>query len=111
MSDDPKYDVAISFLAKDEAIARDLADKLEASGLKVFFFPRNQEELAGTNGIESMRDAYDSTHIDQLFSARSSVTPLIAATRALEQPRWLPLEFRQGPRRQIFYRKVGSLPN
>jgi hypothetical protein len=47
MTDEPKYDAAISFLAKDEATAKGLADRLESSGLKVFFFPRNQEELAG----------------------------------------------------------------
>ncbi|MFZ3307871.1 MAG: TIR domain-containing protein [Xanthobacteraceae bacterium] len=58
MSDDPKYDVAISFLAKDEATGRTIADKLEASGFNVFFFPRNQEELAGTNGMETMREPF-----------------------------------------------------
>jgi hypothetical protein len=49
-----KYDVAISFLVEDVAIAQALHDKL-AAGLDVFFFPRNQEELAGTDGLESMR--------------------------------------------------------
>ena len=33
-------------------------DKLESSGLSVFFFPRNQEELAGTDGMESMREPF-----------------------------------------------------
>lgn len=50
----PKYDVAISFLAKDEPIATAINDGL-VSGLRVFFFPRNQDELAGTDGLESMR--------------------------------------------------------
>jgi hypothetical protein len=49
-----KYDVAISFLVEDVALAQALYDKLSA-GLRAFFFPRNQEELAGTNGMESMR--------------------------------------------------------
>jgi hypothetical protein len=49
----PKYDVAISFLARDELVARELHDLLV--GLNVFFFPRKQEELAGTDGLESMR--------------------------------------------------------
>jgi hypothetical protein len=53
----PKYDVAISFLAQDVAIAQAIYDKL-VGGLDVFFFPRNQEELAGTNGLESMRAAF-----------------------------------------------------
>jgi hypothetical protein len=52
------YDVAISFLAQDEATARALHEELEAAGLKVFFFPRRQKELAGTNGMESMREPF-----------------------------------------------------
>jgi hypothetical protein len=53
----PKYDVAISFLIQDSALAQALADKL-AVGLEVFFFPHNQEELAGTDGLESMREPF-----------------------------------------------------
>jgi hypothetical protein len=52
-----KYDVAISFLSQDVAIAQAIHDKL-AGGFDVFFFPRNQEELAATNGMESMRAAF-----------------------------------------------------
>jgi hypothetical protein len=52
--ENPKYDVAISFLAKDETIAAAIHQKLSES-LEVFFFPRNQSELAGTDGLESMR--------------------------------------------------------
>src|ERR1700730_11398053 len=51
-----KYDVAISFLARDEPTAAGLSDLL--NGLEVFFFPRKQEELAGTNGLESMREPF-----------------------------------------------------
>jgi hypothetical protein len=50
----PQYDVAISFLGKDQPVAAAINDGL-APVLKVFFFPRNQEELAGTDGLESMR--------------------------------------------------------
>jgi hypothetical protein len=50
----PKYDVAISFLSQDEPIAAALRDRLTES-LEVFFYPRCQEELAGTDGLESMR--------------------------------------------------------
>ena len=53
----PKYDVAISFLARDEQLARAFADKLR-EGLNVFFFPRNQEQLASTNGLVSMREPF-----------------------------------------------------
>jgi len=51
----PTYDVAISFLFQDQQTAQALHDELATSGLNVFFFPRRQEELAGTNGMESMR--------------------------------------------------------
>jgi TIR domain len=56
-SDNPQYDVAISFLSKDEAIAEAIYRKL-SEGLQVFFFPRNQEDLAGTDGLESMRKPF-----------------------------------------------------
>lgn len=52
-----KHDVAISFLVQDLALAQALYDKLSES-LKVFFFPHNQEELAGTDGLESMREPF-----------------------------------------------------
>jgi hypothetical protein len=52
-----KYDVAISFLVQDINLATALYQKL-MPGLKVFFFPRNQEDLAGTNGLESMRQPF-----------------------------------------------------
>jgi hypothetical protein len=57
MLDNPKYDVAISFLAADEAIAAELNRKLSET-MNVFFFPRRQEELAGTDGMESMRKPF-----------------------------------------------------
>jgi len=50
-----EFDVAISFLVRDEPSARAIAERLEGAGLRVFFFPHRQEELAGTNGMESMR--------------------------------------------------------
>jgi hypothetical protein len=55
--DEPKYDVAISFLAADEAIAAELNRQLSGT-MNVFFFPRRQEELAGTDGMESMRKPF-----------------------------------------------------
>lgn len=53
----PKHDVAISFLSADEPIAAALYGKL-SEGLDVFFYPRSQEELAGTNGLETMRSPF-----------------------------------------------------
>jgi len=55
--DQPKYDVALSFLSTDEPTAAALRDRLR-EGLEVFFFPRKQEELAGTDGLESMRTPF-----------------------------------------------------
>lgn len=60
---EPKYDVAISFLSADENIAAGLYDRL-SSGLEIFFYPRKQEALAGTNGMESMREPfYDQSRV------------------------------------------------
>src|SRR3978361_2041749 len=57
MEREPIYDVAISFLARDQSIAGALADRLSET-LKVFYFPRAQEALAGTDGLESMRTPF-----------------------------------------------------
>lgn len=53
----PRYDVALSFLYPDLNLAKALYDEL-TKGLEVFFFPRSQEELAGTEGLESMREPF-----------------------------------------------------
>ena len=49
-----KYDVAISFLARDQGTVGAIAESLTET-LKVFYFPRAQEALAGTDGLEFMR--------------------------------------------------------
>jgi hypothetical protein len=56
--DEPQFDVAISFLASGEPTVREIYSQLDRVGLKIFFFPRSQEELAGTNGLESMRSPF-----------------------------------------------------
>lgn len=53
---------AISFLALDTALAGELAAKLEQN-LSVFYFPHAQEELAGTDGLESMREPFLSARV------------------------------------------------
>jgi hypothetical protein len=66
--------VAISFLVADEKTAS--AIKAGLAGLKVFFYPHNQEELVGTNGIESMRDPFLSARVNVvLFRERYGNTP------------------------------------
>jgi hypothetical protein len=54
---EPRYDVAISFLSADESVASAVWKGL-SEGLSVFFYPRSQEELAGTDGLESMREPF-----------------------------------------------------
>lgn len=55
--DDFQYDVALSFLAQDEPIATQLANKLE-DRLRVFLYSRRQEQLAGTDGEVSFTDVF-----------------------------------------------------
>ena len=54
---EPTYDVAISFLSADENIAAALTSEL-TRGLSVFFYPKQQRETAGTDGLETMRKLY-----------------------------------------------------
>ena len=51
-----KYDIAISFLAADEPLAVQVADAL--APLNVFVFSKKQEQLAGTDGVESFREIF-----------------------------------------------------
>jgi hypothetical protein len=58
MSDDnKKFDVAISFLLKDEPLALQLHSRLSEI-FDVFVYSKNQEELAGTDGLESFRQIF-----------------------------------------------------
>jgi hypothetical protein len=71
---EPGYDVAISFLVADEKIAS--AIKTRLAGLNVFFYPHNQEELIGTNGLESMRAPFLSARVNVvLYRERYGKTP------------------------------------
>jgi hypothetical protein len=68
------FDVAISFLVADEKVASAIKSKL--SGLSVFFYPHNQEELIGTNGLESMRAPFLSARVNVvLYRQRYGRTP------------------------------------
>jgi hypothetical protein len=55
----PKFDIAISFLSNDLATATAVYQNLSRT-LKVFFFPRNQEDLAGTDGMVTMKETFRS---------------------------------------------------
>jgi hypothetical protein len=68
------FDVAISFLVADEKIASQIKSGL--AGLNVFFYPHNQEELVGTNGMESMREPFVSSRVNViLYRERYGNTP------------------------------------
>jgi hypothetical protein len=53
----PRYDVAFTFLARDLAVAKDLADRL-APGLKTFVYDRQKEELLGGDGMERFAQVF-----------------------------------------------------
>ncbi len=56
MSNGEEYDVAISFLSPDSDTAVGIANRL--AQLNVFCSPRNQEDLAGNDGMEAFRSAF-----------------------------------------------------
>jgi hypothetical protein len=88
-----EYDVAISFLASDEAIAAELYKGLE--GLKTFFFPRHQEETAGTDGLESMRRPFLNCRlIVILYRDRWGLTPWTGVEEHAIKDRCLQTQFR-----------------
>src|ERR1700722_5801602 len=71
---EPTYDVAISFLVADDKIAP--AIKAGLAGLNVFFYPHNEEELVGTNGLDSMREPFIKSRVNViLFRERYGNTP------------------------------------
>ncbi len=51
------YDVALSFVAKDEPLATQLVDQL-SDRLNVFLYSRKQEQLAGTDGEKTFNDVF-----------------------------------------------------
>jgi hypothetical protein len=52
-----KYDVAFSFLAKDEALATELNDRLQ-DRVKTFLYTRKQEQIAGTDGEKTFNKVF-----------------------------------------------------
>jgi hypothetical protein len=107
------YDAAISFLFPDLGTAQAVHDELTNSGLNVFFFPRRQEELAGTNGMESMRTPFlgarvnvvlfrnpwgetpwtrveDTAISERCFKGGWSTLMFVQLDKTSTLPRWLP---------------------
>ncbi len=87
------FDVAISFLVADEKVASSIKSKL--SGLNVFFYPHNQEELIGTNGLESMRAPFLSARVNVvLYRERYGKTPWTGVELAAIQDNCLNTAYR-----------------
>src|SRR5438105_8776579 len=55
---EPKYDIVISFAGEDRSIARDIAGKLQASGIRVFYDKFNKAALWGKNLYDELADIY-----------------------------------------------------
>ena len=73
-TDDSLFDVAISFLVADQEIAAALRARL--IGLNVFFYPHNQEELIGTDGLKTLRAPFLNARVNVvLFRERYGNTP------------------------------------
>ena len=90
---EPVYDVAISFLVADEKTAS--AIKTRLAGLNVFFYPHNQEDLIGTNGLESMRAPFLSARVNVvLYRERYGKTPWTGVELAAIQDSCLKTRFR-----------------
>lgn len=106
------YDVAISFLAADEPLALQLRDAL--APLRVFVYSKAQEEIAGTEGVETFREVFrhrslvslvlfrpgwgqtkwtrvEETAIrDHCLEAGWDHLMFVRLTRDAEKPKWVP---------------------
>jgi hypothetical protein len=51
-------DIAITFVNQDLGLANDLRDSLSSTFENVFVYASKQEELAGTDGLETLRQAF-----------------------------------------------------
>lgn len=74
------YDVAISFLAADEPLALQVREAL--APLRVFVYSKAQEEVAGTEGVETFRE---------VFRHRARV-PLVLFRPGWGQTKWTRVE-------------------
>jgi hypothetical protein len=87
------FDVAISFQVADERVASTIKSKL--AGLNVFFYPHNQEELIGTNGLESMRAPFLTARLNVvLYRERYGKTPWTGVELAAIQDSCLKTAYR-----------------
>jgi hypothetical protein len=85
-----KHDVAISFLHNDEPLAIDLQSRL-APSLNTFVYSKHQEELAGTDGLQSFRTVFrsDARLVVVLFRDGWGQTPWTRVEEGAIQDRFL----------------------
>ncbi len=56
--DDYKYEVAISCTKEDESVAQELHDLLQPRVKSIFFYPENQKELIGQDGVQKFGSVF-----------------------------------------------------
>lgn len=85
-----QYDVAVSFLSVDEPLALQTHAKLSES-LEVFVYSKKQEQLAGTDGLESFRQVFraDSRMVVVLYRDGWGQTPWTRVEEAAIKDRFL----------------------
>lgn len=85
-----KYDVAISFLSDDEEIAQELYELLSPS-LRVFIFTKRQDDVAGTNGLDTFRRVFrsDSSLVVVLYRDGWGETPWTRVEKIAIEERFL----------------------
>lgn len=90
MANEPEYDVAISFLHRDESLAVQIYTGLGES-LKAFVYSKKQEQLAGTDGLDSFRAAFlsDSRVVVVLYRKGWGETPWTRVEQAAITDRFL----------------------
>lgn len=87
---EPEYDVAISFLHRDEPLALQLFNRL-AETFRVFVYSKRQEKLAGTDGLETFRRTFrsDSRLVVVLYRDGWGKTPWTRVEEQAIQDRFL----------------------
>src|SRR4051794_39241639 len=86
----PEYDIAISFLHRDESLALQLFNRL-AETFHVFVYSKRQESLAGTDGLETFRRTFrsDSRLVVVLYRDGWGKTPWTRVEEQAIQDRFL----------------------
>jgi hypothetical protein len=90
MPGDYKYDVAFSFLADDEALAIEIADRIR-DRVSVFIYSERQKELIGSDGIDQFSNVFseDSRLVVVLYREQWGQTKWTRIEETAIKTRWL----------------------